>query len=84
MKTGTKVKIKSLEELHKITNIGFQKAVKMKNGGMFTPIMLCYAEQVGEVTQIAEPGPDNRLTEPSYKIGNVDIYWSKELFEVVS
>lgn len=84
MKTGTKVKIKSLQELHKITNIGFQKAVQLKNGLIFTPLMLCYAGQMGIITEIAEPGPDNKLTSESYKIGNVDIYWSKELFIEVS
>jgi len=46
--------------------------------------MLCYAGQMGIITEIAEPGPDNKLTSESYKIGNVDIYWSKELFIEVS
>ena len=84
MKIGTKVKIKTLKELHSLTGIGFQRAVKMKNGGMFGPVMLCYAEQVGEITEIKYPGKDNQLTAPAYKIGDVDIYWSSELFEVIS
>lgn len=84
MKTGTKVKVKSLQELHKITNIGFKSHVKLKNGLVFNPLMLCYADKIGVITKIAEPSKNNMLTSPSYKIGEVDIYWSKELLEVIN
>lgn len=84
MKIGQKVKVKNLFQLRKLTNIGFQKQVTLKSGLIFSPIMLVYADQVGEITKVAHPGDDgNKLTKEAYKIGEVDIYWSSELLEVV-
>lgn len=79
MKIGQTVKIKPLDQLRKITGLGFKRQVTLKSGLVFVPIMLCYAEMSGTITAIAKPGKDNQLTEDSYKIGEVDIYWSKEL-----
>jgi hypothetical protein len=81
MKIGQTVKVKSLEQLQKITKIGFQKQVIMKNGGLFGSQMQVYAGQVGIITAIVKPGKDNILVSDSYKIGEVDIYWSAELLE---
>jgi hypothetical protein len=83
MKIGTKVKVKSLEQLRKLTNIGFQKQVTLKNGLIFGSPMMMYAGQEGVITAIAKPGKDNQLTSDSYKVGEVDLYWSAELLEVV-
>ena len=84
MKIGDKVKVKELAELRKITKIGFKKQVPMKNGCIFGAPMLVYEGQEGIITEIVKPGKANRLVSPSYKIGEVDIYWSPEMLEVIS
>lgn len=84
MKIGDKVKVKSLEQLHGITNIGFQKQVTLKTGLIFGAPMLVYSGMEGIITRISKPGDeDNGLTQQSYKIGEVDLYWSAELLEAI-
>lgn len=83
MKIGQKVKVKSLEQLRKISGISFRQQVTLKCGLIFKTEMLNFAGQTGIITEIANPGKHNKLTADSYKIGEIKIYWSTELLEEI-
>lgn len=83
MEIGSKVRIKGFSKLQTLTRIGFRKNAPMQNGGIFHAEMFAYAGIEGVITEISIPAENNMLTAPAYKIGEFDIYWSPELFEVV-
>lgn len=84
MKIGDKVKIKSVDELLKITGLrNLDSEVRLKSGLLFHPVLFAYAGFTGTITEIATPEDCKTLRENTYKIGVVKVYWTKDLFDKV-